>query len=96
MDKPKSIFDIKGSDTESAILLSEMNKDTLNLDYFYSKNKNAVEMVGMLRRIFERAISDYGTETYIRMMPKMDEGMKMYNKLFGEVTEEIPVVYSVG
>ncbi len=96
LDKPKSIFSVKNGDTDSAVLLSEMNEDTLNLDYVYSKSKNSVEMVGMLRRIFEKALSDYGTETYIRMMPKMEEGMKLYNKLFGDVKDEIPVVYSVG
>ena len=94
-DRPKSIFNFKDGHTDSVVLVSEMNSDTLNLDYIFSQSRDSVEMLGMLRRVFEKALSDYGTEAYIRMMPKMEDGMKIYNKLFGEVTESIPVVFAV-
>ena len=94
-DKPKSIFSVRDGHTDSAVLLSEMNDDTLNLDYIYSARKNKGELLGMLHRAFRKALSDYGTESYIRMMPKTDDGMNLYNKLFGEVTDTVPVIVSV-
>ncbi len=95
MERPKSVFNVKDGRTDAVVLVSEMNEDTLNLDYIYSASKNNIEMLGMLRRVFEKALSDYGLESYIRMMPKMEDGMKIYNKLFGETTESVPIVFAV-
>ncbi len=93
-DRPKSIFYLKDSSVYAAILLSELYDDTLSLDYVYSKNASPLSFAGMMKRILEKALEDYGGEAYVRMLPKTEDGMDLYTSLFGETERAVPIVFS--
>ena len=83
-DQWPGTYVIRDNDIEAAAFIREERENVISLDYLFSNGSPKI-LAGFLTMIVNRLNEHYDPDTTVEMLLATDEGVKLYESLFGEI-----------